>query len=682
MRWMLFVFAVLATSLVHAEEWSRFRGPNGAGVSAESFPEKWTDKDYAWKINLPERGYSSPVAWQKHVYVTSANKKSGERHIVCVEVETGKIAWQRSFADSTYKTHKRNSIATSTPTVDADRLYLAWATPQQYIVQALDRLTGKNVWQIDLGSYTSQHGFGVSPILFEDLLILPNEQDKKGSLHAVEAKTGKKVWTIPRNSGNATYSTPCVYRGADGKAALIFTNWQHGITAVEPRSGKVLWETSVFEPGKQERAIASPIIAGDLVIGTCGFVTAQKHFVAVRPTSDGKVQEVWRMEKAVAYMPTPIVKGDRIYCCSELGIFTTLDAKNGKVIWQERLDAQFSASPILAGNAIYCPANDGEVYVIHAGDTFKLLGKTKLGEDTQSTPTIAGGHLIFRTDTHLMALRSQKKQSEAPGKKRRGYVLHAGMHVILAPEDKNHAPRTLKANLIERGIDPRDIVALDSPFPTATFSNMVPREGLMIYIGAVDPASRVSHDAYVRLHQSLQAQGVTPNDDIIWIGHSAGGQIGMSLAHLAHNLAKHPELAKKTQPYRFQAVITLGSAIGSNPVPTEVQLRHYYSAGDTMIYFLAKNGNIVSAGINSKVTLKPLCEPGQNCKVRIFPGVEHANWYTNDEVIDRILCEFDASHCPAWRRKHAETRAGESLSRLIAARLDASVNFSFEAEKQ
>ncbi len=682
MRWMLLTFAFLAAAFVHGEEWSRFRGPNGVGVSGEKFPVAWTDKDYAWKIKLPGKGYSSPVAWQKHLYVTSANNKTGERYVVCVEAETGKIAWQRSFPDNSYKMHKRNSIATSTPTVDADRLYLAWATPQHYAVQALDRLTGKSVWQIDLGKYTSQHGFGVSPILFEDLLILPNEQDKKGSLHAVEAKTGKEVWKITRNSGNATYSTPCVYRGADGKAAIIFTNWQHGITAVEPRSGKVLWESSVFEPSKAERAIASPVIAGDLVIGTCGFVTAQKHFVAVRPSGDGKAKEVWRMEKSVAYMPTPIVQGDRIYCCSEVGIFSVLDAKTGKVLVQERIDNQFSASPILAGGAIYCPANDGEIFVLQAGDSFKVLGKSKLGEATQSTPAIAAGHLIFRSDTHLMALKSVKMKGAAPAKKRRVFVLHPGMHVILAPADKNRSARTLKAKLIEKGIDSRDIVALESPFPTATFSNMVPREGLMIYIGSVDPASRVSHDAYVRMHKALQEQGVTPNDDIVWIGHSAGGQIGMSLAHLAHNLAKYPDLAKKTSPYHFAMVITLGSAVGSNPVPADVDLRHYYSAGDTMIYFLAKNGNIVSAGVGSKVMLKPVCEIGSNCKVRIFPGVEHANWVSNETVIARILHEFDANFCPPWQRKHADTGLGDSLSRLLAARIDASVNFSLETEKQ
>src|SRR5262249_16746741 len=145
---------------------------------------------------------------------------------------------------------------------------------------------------------------------------------------------------------------------------------------------------------------ASPIIAGELVIGTCGFVTAQKHFVAVRPTADGQVKEVWRIEKAVAYLPTPLVQDGRIYCCSELRILTCIKAASGKQNWQDRLEGQFSASPVCAGSAIYCTSNDGDVFVVATGDQFKLLARNKLGEGTQCTPAIAQGRMIIRTDGH------------------------------------------------------------------------------------------------------------------------------------------------------------------------------------------------------------------------------------------------------------------------------------------
>jgi outer membrane protein assembly factor BamB len=404
MRWIIPVLLLSVGSFAPAQEWNRFRGPNGTGLSPTKMPIQWSAKDYLWNVPLPGRGHSSPVAWQDHIYVTASQDKAGKRYVLCIDAKDGKTIWQRDFADAAYKLHPRNSIATATPAVDADRLYLAWATPKHYVVQALDRRTGKDGWQIDLGPYVSQHGFGASPILYEDLLILGNEQDKKGSLHAVEAKTGKEVWRIPRNSGNATYSVPCIYQVGNRPAELIFTNWQHGITAVEPRTGKINWELSVFEPKKQERAIASPIIAGDLIIGTCGFVTGQKHFVAVRPSGAGKAKEIWRMEKAVAYLPTPIVKGDRIFSCTELGVISCIDIATGKVIWQDRLDGEFSGSPVCAANAIYCTGNNGDVYVIDAGDKFKLLAHNRLPEATQSTPAIASGRLIFRTEGRLVAL--------------------------------------------------------------------------------------------------------------------------------------------------------------------------------------------------------------------------------------------------------------------------------------
>lgn len=405
--WLGLIFLVAVVS-AEAQEWSRFRGPNGTGLSpAATIPVTWTEKDFNWKVTLPGKGHSSPVVWGDRIFVTSGESKTGKRWVICVSAAEGKTLWSRDFDSKSYKMHRRNSVATATPTVDERHVYLSWATPDQLMAMALDH-QGKTVWQKELGPYPSQHGYGVSPIRFEELLIVPNEQDGGGSLVALDAGTGKERWKVTRQGKNATYSTPCIYQPANRPAELIFTNWQHGITAIDPRTGNRNWEISVFDTDKPERSIASPVVAGDLVLGTCGFVSAQKHFVAVRPDGNGHAKEVWRIEKAVSYLPTPLVKGDWIFLCSELGIASCVQAATGKVLWQERLGGTYSASPVCAGDHIYCVADDGNVVVLAASDTFQVLGRNTLGEATQSTPAIANGRMIFRTESHLISLGGAK----------------------------------------------------------------------------------------------------------------------------------------------------------------------------------------------------------------------------------------------------------------------------------
>ncbi len=262
--------------------------------------------------------------------------------------------------------------------------------------------------------------------------------------------------------------------------------------------------------------------------------------------------------------------------------------------------------------------------------------------------------------------------------KRRVFVLHSGMHIILAPMDRDESSKALKRWLSARGIAERDFVMIANPFPAATLKEMIPRQGLLLYLGSADPASQHSHDAYVRLDKALKAQGITQSDEIVWIGHSAGGQIGMTMAHLAHHHAKYPELAKKTHPYCFDTVITLGSAVGSNPMPANVKLRHYHSAADTMIFFLSKHGNVVSESVKSKVQFRVCYDLGPKAKLRIFPSIEHMEWYTKENVLACILRELESQDIPPWRKTHADMGTGMGLSQLFAQALEAEWRISLE----
>lgn len=412
MMFRIALIVILASqTLGNAQEWSRFRGPNGTGVrDVKGLPTSWTEKDFEWTVKLPGRGHSSPVVWGEKIFVTSA-ETNGKRNLICINADKGEIAWTRSLPGDKYKMHARNSGATSTPVVDQSRVYLLSATPKATVVDAFDH-AGERVWNVDLGPFHGNHGIGVSPILVDDVLILALDQDERGKLLALDARTGRKLWDIPRQSGNASYATPCVYQPAGQPPRVIFTNWKHGITAVDPKSGVVAWEVSVFDTTKQERSIVSPIIVGDLIVGTCSFTTAQKHFVAVRPTSQGRAEEIWRLEKSVSHLPTPLVVGDHIYIVTEKGVASCLDGRSGTAIWQERFDNEFSASPVCANGVIYATADDGEVVVFRATSKFELIARNSLGRPSQATPAIARDRMIFRTDGTIMSLRANR---EMPG---------------------------------------------------------------------------------------------------------------------------------------------------------------------------------------------------------------------------------------------------------------------------
>ena len=168
----------LSAAWAEAQEWTRFRGPNGTGLGqATGLPAKWTDQDYNWKAKLPGEGHSSPVVWGQKIFLLSADPQTAMRYLLCLSAQDGGELWRREFPSATHRLHQRNTYASSTPAVDAERIYVAWSTPAHVTLRAFDH-AGKDVWQVDLGQDVSEHGFGCSPILFEDLVILSNSQQE------------------------------------------------------------------------------------------------------------------------------------------------------------------------------------------------------------------------------------------------------------------------------------------------------------------------------------------------------------------------------------------------------------------------------------------------------------------------------------------------------------------------
>ena len=393
----IFIFGATGSA---ADNWPRFRGPNGSGLSDDAIPAVWTDANRLWKIALPGAGHGSPVVWKDRVFVLCGNENTGARTALCVSAKDGATLWKKEIPGSPYHQHRSNSIATSTPAVDAAHVYFAWGTPAKLTVAAFAH-DGTPAWEADLGPVKREHGFGCSPIVHGGLLILSNDQESDGALFALDVATGKVRWKLPREENHSNYATPCIYKAPGGAEQIIIPSWRLGITGVDFATGRQLWQNSVFGK-KAERAIASPLVAGGFVIANCGFVGRDKHVVVLKPGKNpGTMDEAWRCEKSAPHIPSPIVVGDRMFLWSDLGVIQCLKLATGEVIWTERVAGEFFGSPVCAGGRLFSVDKTGTVVVVAAADKFELLARNPLEESTQATPAIAGGRMFIRTSEHL-----------------------------------------------------------------------------------------------------------------------------------------------------------------------------------------------------------------------------------------------------------------------------------------
>ena len=277
---------------------------------------------------------------------------------------------------------------------------------------------GKEKWKKNLGPYVSQHSAGPSPIIYGDLVILVNSQDRDGggqsTILAVNRLTGDEVWSLPRPSTTVPYSTPCLRKTSDGKDELIINESNQGMEAIDPLTGKVNWEIpSLID----KRSVSSPVItAGGLITISCGSGGGGNFLVAVHPKGKGEPmggEVAFKVDKNGPYVPTPVAYKNWLFLISDGGIAICVDVKTGQVVWQKRVGGTFYSSIVCVDGKLYCTSTDGEVIVLAATDTYELLARNPLGETSHSTPAVAGGRLYLRTVNHLMCVGGEKPKLAA-----------------------------------------------------------------------------------------------------------------------------------------------------------------------------------------------------------------------------------------------------------------------------
>jgi outer membrane protein assembly factor BamB len=397
------VFLGFIGGSARAQEWTRFRGPNGSGINETTHvPAVWSAQDYRWKMKLPGGGHSSPVLWGGRLFITCADDSTADRSVLGIAAADGKIVWRADFPSHVFHQHQDNSYASSTPAVDADRVYVCWNTPEEFTLTALDH-DGKQLWKTDLGPFISQHGGGNSPIVVGDVVLLGDDQEGRESfLFGIDSATGKILWKLHRNSKSFSASTPILLTSPDVSPLAVFTSKGEGVTAIDPQTGKVQWSLpSLFN----SRTVSSPVAGDGLIFATCGEGTGGHVLVAARPPTSGAAAGVaYKLTTAAPYVPTPLYRNDLLFILTDTGMLSCCRASTGEVVWQQRIGGSYYSSPVCAAGTLFCVSKKGTVTALAASDRFQLLGRTELGEKCHSTPAIAYGCLFARTYTQLVCV--------------------------------------------------------------------------------------------------------------------------------------------------------------------------------------------------------------------------------------------------------------------------------------
>ena len=409
---LLFFLTLTSSGLVAQDNWSRFHGPNGSGVSTSSaLPASWIDSDYAWQVDLPGIGSSSPVVRGERLFLTSSDPETAELTVLCLSVENGQELWQKKFESSKHHLHSKNTYASSTLAVDGQHVYVAFANEQHTWLIALTHL-GEEKWERDFGTYVSSHGFGNSPMVYRDKVILINSQQadklKPGQkpgvsrVIAVNASDGNDAWQRPLEAKRVCYGVPCIYKNAGGADQLIGANTCNGFYSIDPETGKMNWQTGdTFSM----RVVASPLVAEDLVITTTGSGGGGNYLVAMRLSADATTPpvEVYRIQSA-SYVPSPVVVGDLLFMFTDKGIVNCHDVKTGDLHWKKRASKGFNGSPVATKDYVYAVDEAGNIHVVAAQKEPLLEIVASMEQPARSTPAIVGNRIYFRSNSRLWAL--------------------------------------------------------------------------------------------------------------------------------------------------------------------------------------------------------------------------------------------------------------------------------------
>lgn len=397
---------LLVSSLGHAD-WPQFRGPDGQGhATAKGLPLRWSETtNVRWKTAIPGLGWSSPVIGNNRVWLTTATEDGRSLRAVGVEVATGKLVHNIEVFRVQQPLHvnAKNSHASPTPVLEADRLYVHFGTLG---TACLDTTTGKILWTNQELRLDHKEGPGSSPILCAELLVVNCDGADVQFVAALDKRTGRLAWKTARSGARhpnpdfrKAFSTPLLIP-VDGQEQLVSVGADRA-SAYEPATGKEIWWVDYNGFSNVPR----PVFGHGLVYLCTGYF--KPELWAVRPGGKGNVSAdrvAWRETRQVPTNPSPLLVEEILYTVSDAGIVTARSALTGRELWSQRLGGPVAASPLFADGRIYIGEESGQTSVLRPGTKYELLARNTLDGRVQASPAVEGRALFLRTDRFLYCL--------------------------------------------------------------------------------------------------------------------------------------------------------------------------------------------------------------------------------------------------------------------------------------
>ncbi len=402
-----------------ADNWPQWRGVGNDGLCRESgLLAEWGDgKNIVWQLPMPAAAGSTPAIWGDRIFLTSED--GPEALVLCVSTQ-GKELWRQKLGthnNRKYMSGEANN-ASASPSTDGKHVWVFDGAGHL----ACFTVEGKEVWKLDTqeryGKFSIQHGLHNTPLVDNDKLYMNLLHSNAWLVIAIDKRTGKEIWKHERVSdatdeNEHSYASPVIWRR--GTEAYLLVHGNDYCSAHSLDDGKEIWRLAGLNPQRPgenyhrtQRFVASPVVSPDLIV----VPTAKRGpVVGVKPDARGRIEvggagELWRAPRNTPDVPSPLIHDGLVYLCGERGILTCLDAKTGQEVYPpEQLHKTiYRASPVYADGKIYLLARDGVTTVIKPGRKFEKLAENKLPDDTSASIAISNGRLYVRGWKTLWAI--------------------------------------------------------------------------------------------------------------------------------------------------------------------------------------------------------------------------------------------------------------------------------------